>query len=163
MIRQPLNVIPTWIVQILQTGVALKRISVYLDEDEVTEQVSSLKKSRAEPLLSGADEGLGLENATLKWNEVTEVVDPKDAKKDKKGKRNSSSGSVSPSGSSDNVTVVDDTLSVAASEAGDRKFELKDVSIMFPEGELTLVTGPTASGKTALLVRRILNPGPSIL
>lgn len=153
MIRQPLNVIPTWVVQILQTGVALKRISVYLDEDEVTEQVSSLKKTRSEPLLPGADEGLGLENATLKWNEVVEVVDPKDAKKDKKGKRNSASGTASPSGSSDTDTVVDDTLSVTPSEAGDRKFELKDVSIMFPEGELTLVTGPTASGKTALLVR----------
>lgn len=30
---------------------------------------------------------------------------------------------------------------------------------MFPEGELTVVTGPTASGKTALLVRSIFAIG----
>ncbi|KAG1843494.1 hypothetical protein F4604DRAFT_1938195 [Suillus subluteus] len=44
MIRQPLNVIPAWIVQILQTGVALKRIEKYLEEDEVDEQVFSIKR-----------------------------------------------------------------------------------------------------------------------
>lgn len=32
------------------------------------------------------------------------------------------------------------------------RFELQDVDIIFPEGQLTLVTGPTASGKTALLL-----------
>ena len=32
------------------------------------------------------------------------------------------------------------------------EFELKDISVKFPEGKLTIVTGPTASGKTALLV-----------
>ena len=31
-------------------------------------------------------------------------------------------------------------------------FRLRDVSVLFPEGALTVVTGPTASGKTALLV-----------
>ncbi|KAG6895133.1 hypothetical protein C0995_013193 [Termitomyces sp. Mi166 len=49
MVRAPLNVIPTWIVQILQTGVALNRIAVYLAEDEVDEQVSSLKKDALSP------------------------------------------------------------------------------------------------------------------
>ncbi|KAF8629498.1 hypothetical protein AX14_011120 [Amanita brunnescens Koide BX004] len=43
MVHVPLNVIATWIVQIIQTGIALKRISVYLGEDEVSAQVSSLK------------------------------------------------------------------------------------------------------------------------
>ena len=32
------------------------------------------------------------------------------------------------------------------------RFELTDVSIIFPDGELTVITGPTASGKSALLV-----------
>ncbi|KAG6842650.1 hypothetical protein H0H93_003970, partial [Arthromyces matolae] len=48
MVRAPLNVIPTWIVQILQTGVALNRIAVYLSEDEVDAQVSSLKNDEEE-------------------------------------------------------------------------------------------------------------------
>ena len=32
------------------------------------------------------------------------------------------------------------------------RFELTDVSIIFPDGELTVITGPTMSGKSALLV-----------
>jgi thymidine kinase len=31
-------------------------------------------------------------------------------------------------------------------------FELQGISVRFPTGKLTLVTGPMASGKTALLV-----------
>ena len=85
----------TWIVQILQirvcsgistlarTKIALDRIATYLDEDEVNEQVSSLKKSLFGT--SGADDetakGLGIENGTFKWNEV----EPKGDTKDKNG------------------------------------------------------------------------------
>ncbi|KNZ78578.1 ATP-dependent bile acid permease [Termitomyces sp. J132] len=116
MVRAPLNVIPTWIVQILQarfslppfpltrntntytlqTGVALNRIAVYLNEDEVDEQVSSLKKDASSP---------------------------------------------SPPASAREIEVD-----------VDHKFELRDIDVKFPEGELTLITGPTASGKTALLM-----------
>jgi hypothetical protein len=35
--------------------VALKRIAVFLDEEEVTDQVSSLKKDTTVPYLPGAD------------------------------------------------------------------------------------------------------------
>ncbi|CAG8610854.1 10072_t:CDS:10, partial [Acaulospora colombiana] len=34
-------------------------------------------------------------------------------------------------------------------------FELQDIDITFPEGRLTVVTGPTASGKTALLLAQL--------
>jgi ABC-type multidrug transport system fused ATPase/permease subunit len=33
----------------------------------------------------------------------------------------------------------------------ERQFELQDINVLFPPGELSLITGPTASGKTALL------------
>lgn len=39
----------------------------------------------------------------------------------------------------------------AASPTADRRFELRDINVIFPSGQLSLVTGPTASGKTALL------------
>lgn len=58
--RAPLNVVPAWIVQILQTGVALNRVAVYLEEDEVTAQVSSLKKDATQPPLNQDEVGLGL-------------------------------------------------------------------------------------------------------
>ncbi|KAJ7099479.1 hypothetical protein B0H15DRAFT_1002427 [Mycena belliarum] len=137
MIRQPLNIIPTFIVQVLQTRVSLNRIAVYLDEEEVTEQVSTLKKDRSGPTAHELeDDRLGFENASFKWNEVEEVPDAT-GDNAKKGKKTAS-----------------ETDSVAESVAtiSDHKFELKDLSVVFPDGELTLVTGPTASGKTALLM-----------
>ena len=117
----------------MQSHVTLKRISVYLDEEEVTDQVSSLKKDYSKPYLLGNDDGLGLECATLKWNEVVEEVE--------KGDQNKSCSSSTISMEIDEASTI-----------GDRVFELRDVTIRFPEGKLTVVTGPTASGKTALLV-----------
>ncbi|KAF8957708.1 ABC transporter type 1, transmembrane domain-containing protein [Flammula alnicola] len=147
MVKSPLNVIPAWMVQILQTGVALKRISVYLEEDEVTEQVSSLKKSNPDRYHAGIeDEGLGLDNATFKWNEVTETG------ANAKGKRKDSPSTAATSSDDASTIAEDDSSDESANERGTRAFMLKDVSVVFPEGELTVVTGPTASGKTALLM-----------
>ncbi|TFK37278.1 multidrug resistance-associated ABC transporter [Crucibulum laeve] len=142
MIRAPLNVIPNWIVQVLQAGVALERVAVYLDEDEVTDQVSSLKKDHSDPHLLGSDdEGLGLSDASLKWNEV-----PDDRKQDKsKDKSRTSTASVHSSN-----TIASDSTSLA--EPASQRFELRDINVRFPEGELSVITGPTASGKTALLM-----------
>ncbi|TFK37596.1 multidrug resistance-associated ABC transporter [Crucibulum laeve] len=146
MIRIPLNVVPTWIIQIVQTGVAIKRIAVYLDEEEVTEQVSSLKKDLSEPYPPGSDDdGLGLADASLKWNEVP------DDKANDKGKDKSPSLTAPTDVSS---TVASEATSLA--EPGDHKFELRDLTVRFPEGELTVITGPTASGKTALLASDFL-------
>ena len=137
----------------------MNRIAVYLDEEEVTDQVSSLKKDYSLPLLPGEDEGLGLENATLRWNEVTDIKDKE------KPKDNGSSSS--PTQASESVqesnTVVDNMSDRSVSDVGDRVFELKDISILFPEGELTVVTGPTASGKTALLVSHVTFPACAFL
>ncbi|CAA7263971.1 unnamed protein product [Cyclocybe aegerita] len=150
MIRAPLNVIPAWIVQILQTGVALKRIAVYLDEEEVTDQVSSLKKDYSEPHLPGAeDDGLGLENASFKWNEVAENVAGEESDQQRNGHPSPSESEFTEETPS---TINDATSERSVLDAGERRFELKDLSVKFPEGELTIVTGPTASGKTALLM-----------
>ena len=130
------------LVVVLQTHVTLKRIAVYLEEEEVTDQVSSLKKDYSEPYFFGDYEGLGLEGATLKWNEVVEV--------EEKGIQNKTSSMSTISLVGDEASTVAEAESVG--EYGDRVFELRNVTIRFPEGELTVVTGPTASGKTALLV-----------
>ena len=129
------------LVVFLQAQVTLKRIAVYLDEEEVTDQVSSLKKDYSERYISGDDEGLGLECATFKWNEVVEVVKGKQLGQNK-------------SSSSSTVSLVADEAStiIDADSISDHVFELRNMTVRFPEGELTVVTGPTASGKTALLV-----------
>ncbi|KAF9526193.1 multidrug resistance-associated ABC transporter [Crepidotus variabilis] len=147
MVRAPLNVIPAWIVQILQTGVALKRISVFLDEEEVTEQVSSIKRASTPYTQEQLQEGLGLEHASLKWNEVPESSEDTNTQ----GSPTLSDTS-SPSADESNTAVTDSSSIQTSSEAGNRVFELRDVNVKFPEGQLTVVTGPTASGKTALLM-----------
>ncbi|KAF8220884.1 multidrug resistance-associated ABC transporter [Tricholoma matsutake] len=159
MIRAPLNVIPAWIVQILQTGVALNRIAVYLDEDEVSSQVSSLKNqdlSSPTPPSSAADEGLGFENASFKWNEVEEKPKEEDSTKQPPSQENS-----------EVETVVSDADSTFLVENSDHRFELRDLNVRFPEGELSLITGPTASGKTGLLMALLgemtLLPGGRII
>ena len=131
----------------MQIKITLNRIAVFLDEEEVTDQVSSLKKDCSEPYLFGGDEGLGLECATLRWNEVVEVM--------KKGKQldyNKPSSSSTNSLEIDEASTVVDAESIASGDRDDRVFELRNMTVRFPEGELTVVTGPTASGKTALLV-----------
>ncbi|KAJ7590252.1 multidrug resistance-associated ABC transporter [Mycena floridula] len=124
MIKSPLNVIPSFIVKLVKAKVSLKRIELYLNEEEVAPEVSSLKTDLAAQVRTN-QRGIGLVNATLKWNEVDETKD--EAKK------------TNASGSQSDI-------------AGDRKFELRDISVVFPEGELSIITGPTASGKTALLM-----------
>ncbi|KAG7085320.1 hypothetical protein E1B28_013860 [Marasmius oreades] len=185
MIRAPLNVIPTWIVQLLNTKVALDRIAVFLAEDEVDEQVSSLKglhsreddHSHQPPFLSGDSEGgLGLEGATLKWNKIEKKEQPKTnddpsqaqaqfrtswfssvRSRMRKIKGAISRDSTTAHGNNDTtVASVSETGTVHSVRSDDasqeRRFELKDISVLFPEGELSVVTGPTASGKTALLM-----------
>jgi len=143
----------------VETRVALDRIAVYLDEDEVSDQVSSLKKNESAPPSASEsldlEDGLGFDDASLRWNEVPQ-------------QKGDDTGSIvngkTRDPSSTSTVVRDPSLREASSdEVGsisidftapdeDRRFELKDLNIRFPEGELTIVTGPTASGKTALLV-----------
>ena len=111
-----------------------------MDEDEVDEQVSSLKKQTSDVAQEEIAPGLGIHQGTFKWNEVEEVKAKKDAPE-----------GTHANGDDDTSTVVD-SASIAGSDTSERRFQLNDISVMFPEGELTVVTGPTASGKTALLV-----------
>jgi len=138
-----------------QAKVCLERIETFLNEEEVTEQVSSLKHDRVDPTVV-EDARLGIVHASFKWNEIEdETVLP------------SSSDTVSMD---ESVTDPSDSISVSNTEQ--RKFELRDIDVTFPEGRLTVVTGPSryftiiivptipnstlaASGKTALLVSHL--------
>jgi len=116
--------------------VSLNRIAVFLAEEEVTEQVSSLLHNSELPLPSSEDNLLGFANASFKWNEV-ETPRNGDKKPDHEA-------------TTESEITIDTSL---FAEPRDHRFELRDISVIFPEGKLTVITGPTASGKTALLVR----------
>ncbi|KAH7104662.1 multidrug resistance-associated ABC transporter [Auriculariales sp. MPI-PUGE-AT-0066] len=143
MLSNPLNGVPAWTVSLLQTGVALERIATFLREDDVTEVASSLKRPSD---YRNQDERLGIQHGNFKWNMLENAVKEEVEAAPKRLRW--------PWASSKPSTAVadSDTLSEASALSSEPVFELRDISIDFPTGKLTLVTGPTASGKTALLL-----------
>ncbi|KAI0366584.1 multidrug resistance-associated ABC transporter [Pilatotrama ljubarskyi] len=148
MIREPFKGIQTSLVQILQARVALDRIGAYLEEDEVDEQVSTRKKASVLPSAE-SETGLGIINGTLKWNEA-ESNRRRDTDVPKANDTERSRGD--PSKNVPTVVADDSAIPAAPDSINDRHFELKDINIRFPERKLTVVTGATGSGKTALLM-----------
>ncbi|KAI0030296.1 hypothetical protein K488DRAFT_87904 [Vararia minispora EC-137] len=143
MIRQPLTVLPTWLMQLVQSIVALNRISAFLEEDEVDWQVSSLKAPPVVTCLEDRGAGetydrLGIEQGRFRWNETARKGDGK------------GDGATPMSNLSDAESPFDSPL--VSADGSKYVFELRDISVIFPEGKMTVVTGPTASGKTALLM-----------
>ncbi|KAI6042761.1 hypothetical protein EDC04DRAFT_3058052 [Pisolithus marmoratus] len=141
MLRQPLNVFPNFIMQIFEARVSLDRVEAFLNEEEISDRGPSPEDQF--PDTETLDGGLAIEGGRFKWNEVG----------DKKGVR--------PRGRNGELTPQP---TVPAEEAGqsvgtggivlnDRNhFELRDITVRFPDGELSLIIGPTGCGKTALLL-----------
>ncbi|KAF8337342.1 multidrug resistance-associated ABC transporter [Cantharellus anzutake] len=128
MLRIPLNVIPNFVVQLLQASVSLKRIEEFLNEEEVDPEVSSLKREVVRT--SSQPSSIGIRSASFQWA---------------KGASHSTLSLTSPR----TDTAVDASKVTHAPE--DSVFELRDISVEFPNGVLSVITGPTASGKSALL------------
>lgn len=119
---------------------ALGRISTFLAEDEVTDQVSSLKQQGAiVRTISVEDQRLGIERASFKWNEVEEEQENKDgdAPLSKSHKKVYFSDTESEPVPGDSVSINNEDSDQ------ERRFELRDVSIVFPDGQLTVITGPS--------------------
>jgi hypothetical protein len=108
----------------LQTKVALDRIQGYIDDDEVDGQVSSLKEDTGE---RSNREGLGIVKGTFKWNEVEE-----------KGDKDKGKGKVTKSTT---LNAESDDTPTPPEDPEEPVFELRDISVIFPDGQLTLVTG----------------------
>ncbi|CAE7221585.1 unnamed protein product [Rhizoctonia solani] len=128
MLKNPLNIIPQWIVTTMQAGVSMSRIAAFLSEEEVPDAVSSLKGS---PQLAAAQgDQMRIVNGSFVWN--SSVIQ-----------------SAEGMAQSARTLSFEDDFSDDESEM---RFELLDIDLAIPEGKLTLVTGPTASGKSALLM-----------
>ncbi|WWC92185.1 uncharacterized protein L201_007139 [Kwoniella dendrophila CBS 6074] len=143
MLRMPLNVIPTFVVILLQAHVSVKRIEDFLAEDEVPDWVSSLKRT-SDPK-DKAPAKIGFENASFRWNtgkQSSSATPPSNATAP------TSAESSSPQ-TSTSTTAIDSAESEEQEEA---YFSLSDLNIDFPIGKLSVITGPTGSGKTAVLI-----------
>lgn len=113
--------------RLVEVRVAIDRLQTFLDEDEVDEQVSSLKSKPATSQESN-EQGLGFDHASFKWNEVDEAAEAK-----KKTDRSPTTAS----------SATDATVMATEIDVNDRRFELLDLSVIFPAGKLTIITGPS--------------------
>src|ERR1700761_1868382 len=132
---------------------ALDRIDKFLHEPEVDEQISSLKNNEivsASVITDQSIAPLGFRCASFRWNTIDQKAEVKLPQRKSLLAKIFRKKDASPPTESDSIEPP--------SIEGPR-FELCDIDVIFPLGKLTLVTGPTASGKSALLVRR----GPSRL
>ncbi|KAF8593263.1 hypothetical protein BDV93DRAFT_461555, partial [Ceratobasidium sp. AG-I] len=125
-------------------------IEQYLGEDEVPDYVSSLKRPHLPPH-APVDSRLGFAGATFRWSAIASLAS---SEKTQPGDNHSlwsrllaflkfkqvikaDQGGIGDSSSQDSDT--------------DRSFELKSMDVIFPEGSISLVCGPTGSGKSSLL------------
>ena len=134
MLRMPLNAIPTFLVWILQSLVSIGRIDDFLKEEEVPDWVSSLKRKHDMP---DGPTKIAFERATLRWNTGAQP-------------EASTNGESATNSNSTQPTEGAETSSTAVST--EEVFELSNVNVEFPLGKLSVVTGPTGAGKTAMLI-----------
>ncbi|OCF31742.1 ATP-binding cassette transporter [Kwoniella heveanensis BCC8398] len=139
MLRLPLNVIPSFIVIMLQAHVSVKRIEDFLAEDEVPDWVSSLK--RLPESQNGVPTKIGFENASFRWNTG------KQSDSAKPSKANGADSQAQPASPANSTG----TTAVNSSTPEDTYFVLSDLNVSFPIGKMSVVTGPTGSGKSAIL------------
>ncbi|CAE6495623.1 unnamed protein product, partial [Rhizoctonia solani] len=141
-----LSILPLTIASTVRTLVSIQRIEAYLSEEEVPDHISSLK--RPPPTSHGPSETrLGCKNASFRWPTVstpTNTINPTKPQQSSRWSRL--------------LVVLRLRKEPSPQEAQeptntdeDQPFTLRDISVVFPEGVLSLVYGPTGSGKSSLL------------
>ncbi|KAG0056332.1 hypothetical protein BGZ83_005451 [Gryganskiella cystojenkinii] len=143
--RSALNQIPWNIQNVMQTIVSLERISKFLDEEDIVRDTTVTKIDAKAKTSSDAAPVIGFVNASFDWpNKEIEKEEAKDVKKDswfQKIKSKFSKAAPKP--------VEEPVVEAAAPQ---ERFKLKNITADFPVGQLSVVVGPTGSGKSALLL-----------
>lgn len=142
-----MNVIPTFLTIMVNTKVALDRIAQFLDEDEVPAFVSDLKDTATDGTETNVgpeqDQRLGIKNGWFRWNQAVEPLEKVPGSKSWKfWKKSDDLPTVAK------IPHVEDAVQSnngTATPAEVHRFELRDIDIIFPTGQLTLVTGPTGT------------------
>ncbi len=139
MIRPPLNAIPGFLMGGLIAMVSVQRLESFLNEQEVEEAISQLSRQRpttqthpqayrdeenAETPDHDSNTQLAIKNVTFRWH----------------AKQSTASAVVSP-----------DDREQMTSQTDYSDFRLRDISVDFPAGRLSLIIGPTGSGKSSML------------
>ncbi|KAF8306061.1 hypothetical protein DL93DRAFT_2150580 [Clavulina sp. PMI_390] len=130
-LQGPMADLPNQIFALLHAYVSMQRIQTYLEEDEVESWASAIK---SEHLIGNSvqNDHIGFQDAAFRWHiEASE--------------RDVSSNDAN---SMDSTGVETEGLESSSKAA---PFLLGHLTVAFPSGKLSLITGPTGSGKTSLL------------
>ncbi|KAI1319284.1 hypothetical protein EDD11_004421 [Mortierella claussenii] len=142
--RQALNSLPWNIKSTMQALVSLNRINKFLAEEDLVKDVVVTKLDGKARISSSSTPTIGFVNASYIWpNKENEQTKVKKAKKQSWFLKIKAKFSRTPK-------LVEEP--VAEPEAVKERFKLKNISVDFPVGHLSLVVGPTGSGKSALLL-----------
>ncbi|KAF9155878.1 hypothetical protein BG015_008240 [Linnemannia schmuckeri] len=153
-----LSNIPWTFISITESVVALRRVSTFLDEEEVerdttvtTIDVRARFSSSAPATHSASHPIIGFIRATYSWpSKKIKTVEPTQKAGWFQNLKSKFSKAPTPA-EQDNESSLDDTPA-SEPETVVERFQLTNVSADFPVGELSLIVGPTGSGKSALLL-----------
>lgn len=118
--RSPMNSLPAQITGLLQTYVSVQRLEQFFGESEVPDWVSSLRECDATVTNITA-----IEDGTFVY-------------------------SPPPTSTSTTPTTPQVETVIAPVVEAEAPFQLSEINVEFPQGKLSLIVGPTASGKTTL-------------
>ncbi|CDS02183.1 hypothetical protein [Sporisorium scitamineum] len=146
MIRPPLNAIPGFLMGGLIAMVSIQRLESFLNEQEVEEAVSQLSRQRSATVSRSNG---------YKDEDIDEVAPAREGN----GDVDSSELAIKGCGffwHSKQTTMRPDSDEDLPGSTGPRdvdhdSFALRDIDVSFPAGELTLIVGPTGSGKSSML------------
>ena len=134
-----LNNIPTRFSRYADLAAAYGRLDEFLDEDEVDERTSNLKQA-TQGQRHEVDQRVGAEEATFQWHKHNAKAPHAKARKASWLARLKRLFSKSP---------PPPEADAAAVETEDTPFQLRDISMLCPRGQLSVITGPTGSGKSS--------------
>ncbi|KAF9135844.1 hypothetical protein BGW39_011433 [Mortierella sp. 14UC] len=124
-LRNPLNILPGSITDLLETIVSMRRIERFLNEGEIWKYSNATKETTPESIIQSPTSfsqsvqvanAIGFTNASFKWH----------------------------------TKATADAFDTLAPSQG--AFMLKNLTLSFPIGKLSLICGSTGSGKTSLLM-----------
>ncbi|KAF9098829.1 hypothetical protein BGX29_007411 [Mortierella sp. GBA35] len=145
--RQSLNTLPWQIKNTMQAAVSLKRINKFLLEEEIVKDTTITKvdsKARSDP----SNPTIGFVNASYIW---PNKENGKEQTTDKAPKKLSLYQKIKAKFFKTPAIALPEEP-VAEVVAPEERFKLKNLSVDFPVGKLSVIVGPTGSGKSAMLL-----------
>ncbi|KAG0040947.1 hypothetical protein BGZ82_005498 [Podila clonocystis] len=144
-VRNAVNNLPWSVKNTMQAVVSLKRINRFLQEEELVKDTVVTKIDTKAHVSSFPT--IGFHNATFVWpNKENDAVIAKVAEKKLSWAQKVKARFVK------NTASVSVPEPVAEPEAVQERFKLKDITLEFPVGKLSVIVGATGSGKSALLL-----------